>query len=54
VLGHAYTLLAAVILNFKGQKYRLVKLRNPWADSEFTGQWSDYDQNWKNVDNKEK
>ena len=50
VLGHAYTLLAAVILNFKGQQFRLIKLRNPWAKVEFNGQWSDYDQNWQFVD----
>lgn len=31
VQGHAYTLLAAVLLNFKGQNHRLIKLRNPWG-----------------------
>jgi len=54
VLGHAYTLLAAVTLNFKGQVYRLIKLRNPWGRVEFKGEWSDYDKNWDLVDPKEK
>jgi len=31
VQGHAYTLLQVTILNFKGQQYRIVQLRNPWG-----------------------
>lgn len=31
VLGHAYTLLQTVVLNFQGQQIRLVQLRNPWG-----------------------
>jgi hypothetical protein len=31
VQGHAYTLLCVTVLNFQGQQYRLVKLRNPWG-----------------------
>jgi hypothetical protein len=50
VQGHAYTLLAALMFNFKGQNYRLIKLRNPWGKVEFKGQWSDYDENWNLMD----
>jgi len=31
VQGHAYTLMKAVEMSFKGQNVRLVKLRNPWG-----------------------
>lgn len=54
VQGHAYTLLNAVLLNFQGQQIRLIQLRNPWGKGQSKGQWSDYDQNWKNVDPAEK
>lgn len=54
VQGHAYTLLNALVLNFKGQQHRLIQLRNPWGKGEFKGQWSDYDPNWKQVDQAEK
>jgi len=50
VQGHAYTLLKADILNFKGQQFRLIQLRNPWGKGEFKGKWSDFDPNWNQVD----
>jgi hypothetical protein len=31
VQGHAYTFLNATHLNFQGQQYRIVQLRNPWG-----------------------
>lgn len=42
VTGHAYTILGAQ--EYKGIK--LVKLRNPWGNFEWKGQWSDNDPNW--------
>lgn len=54
VQGHAYTLLNADILNFQGQQFRLIQLRNPWGKGEYKGQWSDYDPNWNQVDPNEK
>ena len=35
--GHAYTLISAHEVN----GVRLLKLRNPWGDHEWTGDWSD-------------
>lgn len=52
--GHAYTLLNADVLNFNGQQFRLIQLRNPWGKGEYKGQWSDHDPNWNNVDPNEK
>lgn len=31
VQGHAYTVLNAIVLNFKGQQKRVIQLRNPWG-----------------------
>lgn len=43
VSGHAYTLIAAKQTS-KGD--RLVKLRNPWGETEWTGDWSDSSPLW--------
>lgn len=43
--GHAYGLLDFIEL--KDPKVRLVKLRNPWGSSEWTGKWGDGDRVWK-------
>ena len=54
VQGHAYTFLNATPLNAGGQQERIVQLRNPWGKGEFTGKWSDHDENWNYVDESEK
>lgn len=54
VQGHAYTVLNAVNLNVQGNIVRLIQLRNPWGKGEFTGKWSDSDQNWNYVSPQEK
>jgi calpain-15 len=43
VAGHAYTLVA-VKQSKRGPK--LVKLRNPWGNMEWTGDWSDSSPLW--------
>lgn len=43
VAGHAYTLIA-VKMTSKGDK--LMKLRNPWGNMEWTGDWSDKSPLW--------
>lgn len=44
--GHAYTLLAGYEVNYMGKVIKLVKLRNPWGDSEWKGKWNDNDTIW--------
>lgn len=47
VEGHAYSMLSAVELNYKGKIERLVKMRNPWGSEEWKeGHWSDSDPRW--------
>lgn len=40
--GHAYTLIGA----YEVEGFRLVKVRNPWGNTEWTGTWSDDDKRW--------
>ena len=40
--GHAYTVLGVLEIN----KEQVVKLRNPWGNFEFSGDWSDYSPKW--------
>jgi len=47
VTGHAFTLLG--VHSFLDDDYdwvRLVKLRNPWAHKEWSGDWSDSSDKW--------
>jgi len=47
--GHAYTLLKAIELNTKNSGLaKLVQIRNPWGEYEWTGDWSDNCGNWTN------
>merc|ERR1711904_143994 len=43
--GHAYTILQ-VAKNPAGSDVNLIKLRNPWGTSEWTGAWADGDALW--------
>lgn len=55
--SHAYSMLAVYQLFFDGENYnrveqgeefthRVVKLRNPWGQGEWQGEWSDQDEKW--------
>lgn len=43
IAGHAYTLISAVQLD---SGHRLLRLRNPWGQMEWTGDWSDASPLW--------
>jgi hypothetical protein len=49
VLGHAYTLLKAIVLIHNGAQVRLVKLRNPWGKTEPKTTWNDNDSRWNQI-----
>ncbi|XP_063145961.1 calpain-3 isoform X2 [Candoia aspera] len=54
VVGHAYSVTGVEETTFKGQKIKLVRLRNPWGQVEWNGAWSDRSDEWNVIDNAEK
>jgi len=46
VRGHAYTILDAVEIRGDKEVTRLVKIRNPWGNFEWKGDWSDQSPLW--------
>ncbi|XP_068178339.1 calpain-2 catalytic subunit-like [Antennarius striatus] len=49
VKGHAYSLTGAVEVDYRGQREKLVRMRNPWGQVEWTGAWSDGSSEWNYV-----
>jgi len=46
VPGHAYTLLNAKLIKNNKNNIKLVQLRNPWGNTEWSGDWCDNDNLW--------
>ena len=46
VPGHAYTITSAKSAVYNGKEIRLLKIRNPWGDTEWKGDWSDKSRLW--------
>ncbi|XP_053553696.1 calpain-3 [Bombina bombina] len=54
VKGHAYSLTAVEETTYKGDKVKLVRLRNPWGQVEWNGSWSDNSKEWNVIEKSEK
>uniref|UniRef100_A0A3B5QGI8 Calpain-1 catalytic subunit n=1 Tax=Xiphophorus maculatus TaxID=8083 RepID=A0A3B5QGI8_XIPMA len=50
VKGHAYSLTAVNEVVYRGNPTKLVRIRNPWGEVEWTGAWSDNSREWDSVD----
>uniref|UniRef100_A0A672VBM9 Calpain-2 catalytic subunit n=1 Tax=Strigops habroptila TaxID=2489341 RepID=A0A672VBM9_STRHB len=50
VKGHAYSVTGAEEVNFRGTMQKLIRIRNPWGEVEWTGKWNDNCPNWSGVD----
>ena len=46
ISNHAYTIINIYEIKNENQILRLVKLRNPWGEKEFNGDWSDKSSKW--------
>ncbi|XP_040286510.1 calpain-2 catalytic subunit [Bufo bufo] len=54
VKGHAYSVTAAEEVNCRGSQEKLIRIRNPWGEVEWTGAWSDNSNEWNYVDPSER
>nr|XP_020642248.1 calpain-8 [Pogona vitticeps] len=54
VKGHAYSITAAEEVNYRGRPEKLLRIRNPWGEVEWTGAWSDNAPEWNYIDPKQK
>ncbi|MEQ2277822.1 Calpain-1 catalytic subunit, partial [Xenotaenia resolanae] len=41
-------------VEIRGRQERLIRIRNPWGQVEWTGAWSDSSSEWSNIDSAEK
>lgn len=54
VKGHAYSVTAVKEVNYRGRQVRLIRIRNPWGQVEWTGSWSDSSSEWNHIDESER
>ncbi|KAM5238844.1 calpain-8 [Ctenodactylus gundi] len=54
VKSHAYSVTGVEEVDFRGRPERLIRLRNPWGEVEWSGAWSDDAPQWDCIDPKRK
>ncbi|XP_041070260.1 calpain-3 isoform X10 [Carcharodon carcharias] len=54
IKGHAYSVTNVDEVTYKGQKVKLLRLRNPWGAVEWNGSWSDKAREWSEIEKTQK
>ncbi|XP_043916660.1 calpain-11 [Protopterus annectens] len=54
VKGHAYSITGVREVVYRGRQVKLIRIRNPWGQVEWTGAWSDNSSEWNDIDSDDK
>lgn len=54
VKGHAYSVTGAEEVESSGNLQKLIRIRNPWGEVEWTGRWNDNCPSWNTIDPEER
>uniref|UniRef100_A0A2K5PXM8 Calpain-2 catalytic subunit n=1 Tax=Cebus imitator TaxID=2715852 RepID=A0A2K5PXM8_CEBIM len=54
VKGHAYSVTGAEEVESNGSLQKLIRIRNPWGEVEWTGRWNDNCPSWNTIDPEER
>ncbi|XP_040841265.1 calpain-8 isoform X4 [Ochotona curzoniae] len=54
VKSHAYSVTGVEEVHFRGRLEKLIRLRNPWGEVEWSGAWSDDAPEWNDIDPRRK
>ncbi|KAM8878211.1 calpain-2 catalytic subunit-like [Spinachia spinachia] len=49
VKGHAYSVTGTAQVKYRGNLEKLIRIRNPWGQVEWTGAWSDNSAQWHQI-----